>query len=152
MNKTRNPEYDERQLLVRAQAFKKTFLVFVFLVALVTLIEKEFQLLSMNAYVFLVIPIWLSITFLYVYCIHHDAYDGLSQDGTSGFIALMMGGIGVAVLGITLYKILGRGIPLVQDGIAQVTLPGLVAALCMMIIGIAYLIKKKKDKQITEED
>lgn len=152
MRKTRAPEYDERQLQVRGRAFMITFIIFVFLTAILALIEKEFHWITFNAYQFLSIPVWLSITFLYIYCIRHDAYEGLSQDSTSGFLALVMGGAGILVLDITLYKILGRGIPLVENKEARDPLAGVVAGVCMLAIGIAYLMKKRNEKKLGDEE
>lgn len=57
MRKTRAPEYDERQLQVRGRAFMITFIIFVFLTAILALIEKEFHWITFNAYQFLSIPV-----------------------------------------------------------------------------------------------
>lgn len=149
-DKSMKTKYDERQQIVRGEAYKYSFWTMVFLVMIYAFIDSSgIELPCVNSVVIIAI-IMTSIVVHAVYCIIHDGYFGINNKPKSYYILFIFLGLFNFFIGI-INTI--RGV-LIIDGKLDIPFANYIAGFMFIIVGISIIIRHMMNKtdDIDDED
>lgn len=146
VRKNKVSNYDERQLLVRGNAYRNAFVSMVMygLLYSVYIIMSEKELMQDGVSMY--IGVLVGVTVFTVYCIWNDAYLRLSQNPKKYFI---LGIVVVMLNAIGGFEKLREG-KVIKDGILTFNCLQISLAIAWLIIEIALIIKLVFEKRVEE--
>lgn len=147
MRNERRIDYDERQLMERGRAFKRAYLTLLGMMALIAIGDEAMDGLRFDGYSAFSIPFWISVVVLYQHLIRHDAFAGVGDVSHIWLVPAVIGLGGLAVLIITLVKQLTGHSELLADGVISPMIAGYVSGICMALIGLIFLMKRRTLRQ-----
>ena len=148
-NSTLEKGFDERQILERGRAFRNAYLTLAGTLLLMFLMNDGFELYIFDGLALFDISIMLSLAVFGCTAVLHDAFD--SYDRVSNGVPIIFGIYGVISVIMSIVHIV-KGDPLIEEsGVIGSEIIFLFTGLCFASVGIAYLIKRARDKKASEE-
>ena len=146
---TSNPcEYDERQNIVRGQAFKLAYLTAIGLAIAIGLLDMIFDLRQLGLFTFAIIILWVSICVFTAHAVLHDAYFTLRKRRrpmTSIFLTLGIVNVALAIDGIV-----DNG--WIIDGALSMHCTNLITGASLLCLGCVMLFKTYLDRKAADEE
>jgi len=141
-------KYDERQQLVRGNAYRIAFWSLVVFVIIYAMIDSTNIVLPCVNTVAIFFIIFLAILIHTIYCIFNDGYFGINNKPKSYYILFLIIGLLNLAIGV-LNTIEGN---LYTDGKLDLPVVNYMAGIVFVILGIAIVIKALISKSKAEED
>ena len=135
-------KYDERQLLVRGDAYKYGFLATLITngVLMVLSVDNQTKFLGVSAFF---LPIFVGIVAQITYSIFKDAYIGLNANTKSYLI--FMAFVGILNLAIAIIATING--ELIEDGVLSYSFLNYLCGGLFIILGLELFIKSRLDKK-----
>ena len=144
-----NPnEYDERQNIVRGQAFRLAYLTAIGLAVAIGLLDMFFNLRQLGLFTFAIIILWVSLCVFSTHAVLHDAYFTLRKRRRpmmSIFLTLGIVNVALAIDGI-----LDNG--WIIDGALSMHCTNLLTGACCLCLGSVMLLKTYLDRKAAAEE
>ncbi|MCR5103259.1 MAG: hypothetical protein K6B68_02220 [Eubacterium sp.] len=141
-------KYDERQMIVRGNAYRISMWTLIVLLIIYGICETSGIDIPMenNAIIFLFIM--MAVLVHAVYCIFNDGYFGINNIPKAYNIFLFLIGLMNVAIGV-MNTVQGR---LVEDGKLSMPIMNYICGFMFLIVGIAILIKHFMNKSNVKED
>ncbi|MBR5962439.1 MAG: LPXTG cell wall anchor domain-containing protein [Clostridia bacterium] len=141
-------QYDERQLRIRAKGYQIGFFTALFLMSILALLFEAECLTVITPGLAALTALMISVTVFAVYCINHDAFLAIRENGKSQ-IALYTIIVLVEIANIIRHIVMGE---LMVNGKVEFTIgSAIVVGLCFLVMLITLLLKIRRDKKEVEE-
>ena len=138
-------KYDEMQLVTRGKAYKYGFYAILIYEGLMCLIDNGTNL-PLNAFSIHFLAIIVGIVVQVSYCIWHDAYMGLNNNGRRFAIVL----IAISIFNFAVSFAAIRSGEMLVNGVLQAQFTNLLCGTICLLIGVELLIKKAVDSREEE--
>lgn len=150
--KGRQDSYDERQLLVRGQAYKAAFFTLIAFVTLASLMSELFEIPLFMSFCGMWIGVCFSIVVFAIICIWKEAYMSLYQNAKG--VILIFSFVGIMNIGAGIRVILEKR-PMLENGAISIDCTNLVVGILFWLVFIVFcarLIYNKKHSEEEEEE
>lgn len=144
--------YDERQVLERGKAFRNAYFTALLDVLILFGLNEFAGLKFIDPEFICYFLIWTTIAIFTLTAIRHDAFERLNDAGESRLVIILWGVCGAFILVTCIVKSVAYlGVPKAERDLGDL-LNNTVAALCMLAVFVAYMLKRRKIGRRTTEE
>ena len=141
-------QYDERQMRIRARGYQVGFFTALILLFILALLLETSFLTVITPGLAALAALVISVTVFAVYCINHDAFLAIRENGKSQLLLYSIVVL-VEIANIIRHIVIGE---VMVDGRVSFNFgSAVVVGFCFLVMLITLIVKIRKDKNETEE-